>query len=62
MLSTFELLLEIGVGLLTVALGLYLSRRARDNESKSALKVFARMAYVIGGIMIVLASILLIAE
>lgn len=60
MQNTTELILQIFVGLFTISLGIYLRRKAGESESNSALRLFAKMALVLGTLMILFAVLLLI--
>lgn len=60
MVPAGELFVQIVVGLVTIALGVYLRRRAGEAESASALRLFSRIAFVIGTIMVVFALLLLL--
>ena len=58
--SLGELIVQIVVGLITIGLGIYLRRRAGAAESNKALRLFARMALVIGSLMVLFALLILI--
>ncbi|MFP4301216.1 MAG: hypothetical protein ACLFQZ_04235 [Spirochaetaceae bacterium] len=59
MQNSSELMIQIFVGLFTIALGVYLRRKAGESESSSALRLFARIAFVIGTLMVLFALLLL---
>ena len=61
MQSVGELLFQIAVGLFTIALGIFLRRRAGNSESSSALRLFAKVAFVLGALMVLFAMLLLLS-
>lgn len=60
MQNTSELIIQIFVGLFTIFLGVYLRRKAGTSESSSALRLFAKIAFVLGVLMVTFAVLLLI--
>lgn len=60
MVPVSELIIQIFVGLFTIALGVYLRYRAGEAESAKALRLFAKMAFVIGTLMVIFAVLLLL--
>jgi hypothetical protein len=58
--NTTELVIQLFVGLFTISLGIYLRGKAGESESNSALRLFAKIAFVIGTLMILFAVLLLI--
>ena len=60
MQNTTELVIQIFVVLFTTSLGVYLRRKAGESESNSALRLFAKMAFVLGILMTLFAVLLLI--
>ena len=60
--SVPQLIPQIVIGFITILLGFYLRHKAGEGESTKALRLFARIALVLGGLMVIFALLLIVPQ